>query len=141
MYLTLALVVLFASIAVFFSQEFISVFKKLFAIKGAPLFVPLLVASWLVVTFSYWSLWIVYYYHEMLQIILTFLLHIMPFEKGAESVALVILLTVISVLPVFLIDLLVRRQTYKPYKYPNITSAIIWMVSAILLLALAPIYQ
>lgn len=136
MYLTLALVVLFASIAVFFSQEFISVFKKLFAIKGVPLFLPLLVASWLIIAFNYWSLWIVYYYNEMLQIILTFMMHVIPFEKGAGSVALVILLTVISVLPVYLIDLLVRRQTYKPYKYLNITSAIIWLVSAILLLAL-----
>jgi hypothetical protein len=136
MYLTLALVVLFASIAVFFSQEFISVFKKLFAIKGVKLFLPLFLASWFVFTFDYWALWIVYYYREMLQICLTFLVSIMPFQEFAEQVSLVIFLWAISVLPVFIIDQVLRRKTYKGYQYPNVTSMIVFLVSAILLLAL-----
>lgn len=137
MLLTLALVVLFASIAVFFAQEFIRAIKKVFAIKGVPLFLPLFAASWLIYTFDYWALWIVYYYREMLQIGLSFLIYIIPLQPAiAEPIALVILLTAISVLPVFLIDYIVHRKTFLRYKYPNVTSAIILIVSAILLLAL-----
>lgn len=136
MLLTLAMVVLFASIAVFFSQEFIRTFKKIFAIKGVKLFLPLFLASWLIFTFDYWSLWCVYYYREILQAILIFLIQIMPFQQAAEPIALIILLTVISVLPVFLIDFFMRKKTFKGYKYPNVTSALILIVSSVILLAL-----
>ncbi len=136
MLLTLALVVLLASITVFFSQEFIGAFKKLFAIKGVPLFLPLIAASWLIFTFDYWALWGAYYYREMLETMLNFLLRIMPFQKFATPVSLIILLTVISILPVILLDLYCKRKTYRGYPYPNVTSLIILIVTSILLFTL-----
>lgn len=134
MLVTLAAVIFFASIFVFFSQEFIRTFKKIFAIKAVALFLPLLIASWLIFTFVHLFLWTAYYYREMLQAVLTFLVYLMPFHQQAKSLAMIILLTVISVLPVILIDLFVRQRTYQPYKYPYLTSTIIWIVNAELLL-------
>lgn len=136
MFLTLALVVVFASILVIFAQEFIRALKKLFAIKGVALFLPLLIASWLVYTFDYWALWIIYYYREMLHILLGFLIYLNPFPQIAEPVALVILLEVITVLPVFLADIFLRKRTYIGYQYPYLTSTLIFIVSSMLLLAL-----
>jgi len=135
MLLTLAMVIFFASIAVFFSQEFIRGIKKIFAIKGAILFIPLLIASWLIYTFQYWALWGVFYYREVLQTMLSFLIHIMPFKQAARPLSLILLLTFISVVPVLVIDLLMVKRTYLHYKYPYVTSALIWLISAVLLLA------
>ncbi len=136
MLLTLALVILGASIAVFFAQEFIGMFKKLFAIKMVRLFLPLLIASWLVYTFEYLALWMVYYYREILQVGLTFLINIMPFHQYAGPISLIILLFTITTLPVFLIDELQRKRTFKGYQYPNVTRILIFIVSSVLLLAL-----
>lgn len=134
--LSLAMVVFFASIMVFFSQEFIRTFKRIFAIKGAKTIIPLAIASWAIYTFDYWFLWVIYYCREFLQASLTLLTHIMPFQKEAESVALILLLMFVSVVPVYLLDWFLRFRTYKPYKYNYLTSTIILITSSILLLAI-----
>lgn len=134
MLLTLAILVFFASIIVFFSQEFIRMFKRIFAIWGAKTIIPLAVASWAVFTFDYWFLWAIYYYKELLQRSCDFLTELMPFQQGAALVAAIILLTVISVAPVYFLDLFLRKRTYKHYKYPYVTSTMIWLISSELLL-------
>jgi len=58
----------------------------------------------------------------------------MPFEQGAKSVALVILLTFFSVVPVLIIDFFIRRKNYKGYPYPYITSSLIWIFCVALLI-------
>ncbi|HAT9660178.1 TPA: hypothetical protein JBD28_08950, partial [Legionella pneumophila subsp. pneumophila] len=108
MLLTLALVILFATIMVFFSQEFIRTFKKILAIKGAKLLVPLGIASWLIYNFDYLFIWVIYYIREVLQAVLAFLTRIMPFKPYSTSIALIILLTTVSVGPVLLLDLIYR---------------------------------
>lgn len=130
MYLTLALVVFSAAILVLFSQEFIGIFKKIFAIKGAKLFLPLLIGSWLVVDFEDIFLWGLYYFREIVNAIVLFLSQIIPFQ-GAYSIVLIILLTIISVVPVFLFDMYLIKKTYKHYEYPYITSTLIWIITAL----------
>lgn len=136
MLVTLALLVFFGSILVFFSEEFTKLFKKLFAIKGAKLFIPLFIASWLIYTFDFWFLWAVFYIRETLLYLLIFLTNIMPFKTGAESVALVIIISAVSVVPVFLLDIQARRKNFKPYKFPYVTSWIIWILCVLLLIIL-----
>ncbi|MBI2785413.1 MAG: hypothetical protein HYX60_03545 [Legionella longbeachae] len=136
MLVTLALVVLLGSIFVFFSDEFIKTFKKLFAIKGAKLFIPLLAASWFVYTFDFWCLWAIFYLREILRAVFVFVVSIIPVQPGATSIVLVILLTVLSVAPVWIMDALSRRKTYKGYKYPYITSGVIWIVCVVLLIVI-----
>lgn len=136
MLLTLATVIFFASIALFFSQEFVRIFKKIFAVKGVKLFLPLAVASWLVYNCDYWFLWIIYYCREVLNAALSFLTRLVPLSEIASAVALIFLLTLSSVVPVILLDLLSKRKTYKGYKYPYLTSTLIWIVCSVLLIAI-----
>lgn len=136
MLLTLAIVVFFASIFVFFSQEFIKTGKKIFSIKGAPLILPLAIASWLLYQFSSWILWGLYYYGEVLAKLRKMLIMVIPFQQLGYPLATIIVLTVISVLPVVLLDIYLKHKTYKGYKYPYTTSSIIWIISVVVLLVL-----
>jgi len=52
----LALIILLTSIVVFFSQEFGGLIKKFFSIPGTLLFIPLIAASALVVSYEPWLL-------------------------------------------------------------------------------------
>ncbi|MGL6030198.1 MAG: hypothetical protein ACRC0M_10545, partial [Legionella sp.] len=131
MLLTLAIVVFFASIFVFFSQEFIKTGKKIFSIKGAPLILPLAIASWLLYQFSSWILWGLYYYGEVLIKLRKMLIMVIPFQQLGYPLATIIVLTVISVLPVVLLDIYLKHKTYKGYKYPYTTSSIIWIISVV----------
>jgi len=134
MYLTLILVVFFGSIVVFFAQEFSGTFKKIFAIKGMILLIPLAVASWAVYAFDYWVLWAIYYYRELLQAGLYFLQSLIPFQKGSETIALVVLLTAVSVIPVLALDFILRKRTFKGYQYPYVTSTLILIITTVSLL-------
>ncbi|HHI9989665.1 TPA: hypothetical protein ACQDQH_002762 [Legionella pneumophila] len=129
-----ALVVLFGVVMVLFSEEFSKSLKKLWAIKGARLLLPLFAASWFIYTFDFLFVWVIFYLSKFLHEILAFLIRIMPFQQGAESIALVILLTFFSVVPVLIIDFFTRRKTYKSYPYPYITSTLIWILCIVLLI-------
>ncbi|WP_058535681.1 hypothetical protein [Legionella saoudiensis] len=136
MLFTMTLVILLGAIAVFFSQEFLGFIKKVFAVKGVKLFLPLLAASWFVFSFGDWVIWGITYYRELLATVLTFIVAIIPLPQIAEYTALVIVLTVVSVLPVYLIDLYMRKRSYKSYNYPYTTSTLLFIVSTFVLLAL-----
>lgn len=134
MLLTLALVVLISSIVVFFSDEFIKIFKKIFAIKGVMLLLPLFVASWLIYNFNFWFLWTIFYAREVLHDVLNFLVRITPFQKGAVLVDLVIMLTFLSVVPVLILDIISRRKNFKRYQHPYALSSFIFILSVFLLI-------
>ena len=133
MLITLAVVVFFASIFVFFSQEFIRTFKRLFAIKGAKLILPLAAASWFVYKFELWVLWAIYYYREVLLNMVTLVTHILPFKRAAPGIALILVLTLLSVVPVFIADFIFKKRTFRPYPYPYLTSSLIWVLNAVVL--------
>lgn len=134
MYLTLALVVLVAAIVVLFSQEFIQLFKKIFAIKGAKLVLPLLVISWLIYTFDYLVLLVIYYYSDALNSVITFLSNLLPFQTGAYPIVMILVLTTISVVPVIALEHYLWKKNYKHYQYPYLTSTLIWIASSIVLI-------
>jgi len=134
MLFTLAAVVFCAAIFVFFSQEFISTFKKIFAIKGAPLILPLAAASLVIYSFDYWCLLAVYYYRQVLNSMVSFLTMLIPLGQISSYIAAILVLTFISVIPVLVLDLVSRKKTYKPYPYPYLTSSIIWLISAFILI-------
>lgn len=137
MLFTLAAVVFFAAIMTFFSQEFIRMFKKIMAIKGAKLVLPLLAASWLVLTYDYWALWVVYYFRELLNGIVMMIAYIIPFGQISYYVASILVLTIISVAPILCFDYFVyRKKNYKPYPHSYLVSTIIWLVCALTLIVL-----
>lgn len=134
MYITLALVVLLGAILVLFSQDFIKFIKKIFGIKGAILILPIALASWCVYTFNYYVLWGLYYCHEALQAIIAFFATFIPFQSIAVPLITILFLTFIAVAPVFLLDWYLWKKSYKHYKYPYVTSTLIWIVCAALLI-------
>jgi hypothetical protein len=134
--LTIALITFLGSIGVFFSEEFTRLVKKILAIRGATLVLPLFVASWLMYTYNFWILRGISYLRLMLQDVRILLMSAMPFEQGAESVVLLSLLTLFSVTPVLVIQLHKRRTSQAPFKYPYATSTIIWIISVLLLIVI-----
>jgi hypothetical protein len=132
MLLTLALVVFLGAIFISFSQEFISLIKKIFEIKGAKLVLPLAIGSWLVYHFDYWILWIVYYYREVVSGLVYYLSYFFPFKDFVSGIFLIILLTGVSVAPVFILETYLWKKHFKHYPYPYVTSTIIWAVTALL---------
>lgn len=134
MLVTLALVIFSASILILFSQEFIRTFKKILAIKGAKLLLPLALGSWLVISFDYLFLWAIFYISEILIDVVRFLARLLPFEQFALPIVQIILLTVISVVPVFLLDIYLLKKTYKHYAYPYLTSTLVWIIIALILI-------
>ena len=133
---TLAAVVFCATIFVFFSQEFINVAKKILTIPGANLILPLALASWFVYHAYPWILGSIYHYKILLNTLAAFFASVLPLGELSSYVGAILLLTVISVLPVFLLDLLFIKKTYKPYPYPYLTSTFLWLVNALTLVIL-----
>lgn len=135
MLVTLALVVFAAAIAVFFSQEFIKVFKKIFALKGAQLFLPLAVASWTVHAFEDFFLWLIYYYKVCLNTVLYWIALVIPLGDYSYPMGCILLLTAVSVVPVVVWDWVTHKRTFKWYQYPYFASTLLWLITSILLFA------
>lgn len=133
MLVTLAAVVFFASIFIFFSQEFIRGIKRIFEIKGAKTVIPLAIASWLIYTFDYWFLWLVIYYRTIVREVLLFLVKPFSLDSWAPAIFTILVLTLIAVVPVWIIEFIYHKRTRHHYPYPNITSAIIWIVTAVII--------
>jgi hypothetical protein len=130
----LAAVVFVAAIAVFFAQEFIRLFKRVFEIKGALLVLPLALASYLVYALEAWVHLGLLYYRDHLLKGLSFLLSFLPAQNWVYPVLVVLLLTFVSVAPVLAWDFYSLKKTHKHYPYPYVTSTIVWLVSALVLL-------
>lgn len=137
MLLTLALIIFFSSILVVFSKEFIQLFKKIFSIKGSKLVIPLLIVSWVIYSFNVLFLSLLFYLREVLNNIVLFIVKMVPFHQGATSFSLIILLTLLSTVPIIIIDIFSRRRKgykrYTRYKHPYLTSTLIWIIVVFLL--------
>lgn len=134
MLVTLALLVICASIAVFFSQEFTRTYKKIMKIKGAALLLPLVLASMIVYNFIYVLLSVLIYVKDILQKLITWTSILCPCNQWAAPLATILVISVLSVLPVYVLNYLSRKKTYQPYKYPYLTSLFIWIVLVMLVL-------
>lgn len=134
MYLTLALVVFFGAIAAFFAQEFVQIGKKIFAYRLALLFIPIALASWAVLTYDAWFFWLLSYYREVLVSMLIDLQKIIPFSTGARFIAMVVLLSLVSIVPVIVIDQWIKRKDPVGFPHCYVTSAVIFLISAAVLL-------
>lgn len=130
---TFALAVLFVAMIVIFSQDIKKVFKSIFAYKIAQFILPLLLASTVIYVFNEWVLWVLYYYSYGLKIALHFVIQNMPFQYGAEIIARVLLLCIISVLPVVVLKFIFSKKSYIPFQYPYLTSTVLWIITAMIL--------
>jgi hypothetical protein len=131
--IVLSLIVVSCAIVVFFSQEFGKFFKKLFAIRGMKLFLPLVLASAIVVDYSNWVLWGLLRFKAFLHSMVATLASWLFFHAGATFVANVLVLAGFSILPVLAINSWVKKKTYHSFHYAYLTSTIIWLLIAVLL--------
>ncbi|WP_028388279.1 hypothetical protein [Legionella fairfieldensis] len=132
--LTVALVVLTCSIIVFFSQEFVNFFKKLFAIPGMTLFLPLLLITALLVYYEPWFSWILSIIQTIFDKLVVAIANVLSFHRGVKYVASVLVLWSLSVLPVWIIDVWYKRKTYHAFSYSYLISTVIWLVAAAVLI-------
>lgn len=128
------LLILCASIIVFFIEDFQKLFKKIFSIVGTKLFLPILFASILFYKLDAWILWVLYYYKEIMLYFLKIILKCLPAKLQLFSIAEVILLSIFSVLPVTIMNRISLRNTRMLYKYPYLTSLVIFIISAFVLI-------
>lgn len=132
MLLTVALVVVCCAIIVFFSEEWTNVFKKIFAIRGMKLLLPLFLVSMLVVYYDPWITWALLetkrFLHHIAEIITNKLNH-----RYALWVANVAILMGISVLPVFIANFWIKHKSFEAFRHAFFTSMMLWLLVAILL--------
>ncbi|ARG96728.1 hypothetical protein [Legionella micdadei] len=132
--LTVALVVLISSIVVFFSKEFGDLFKKLFAIPGMKLFLPLIFATGLVAYYESWVYLGLTKFQDVLLGLVEKLASWMPFRKGASDAVKILALMVFSFLPVMAIDFWIKKKkSYDSFRYAGLTITIVWLFLAVLL--------
>ncbi|MFZ4077168.1 MAG: hypothetical protein ACOYKA_04195 [Legionellaceae bacterium] len=133
---TMVILVVLASIIIFFSEELSKIFKKIIKIKGASLILPLLFASWVVVHYdarlSYALLAMQRYLH---QFILSFA-QAFPFKWGAVSIVTFFFLTSFSALPAYVFyEVAVRKKMRHAEYWVSLTYALLWLVLMFFLMA------
>ena len=132
MELTIALVFLGSAIVVFFANEFSHVFKKIWAIPGVKLLLPLCVLSWVVVVYEAWGYWLLQKGHGILDRVVHVLVLWLPFEAGALACIRIIFLFIIASVPLWIHRV---RPTKNSLKETAVFSwgLVLWMVAVVLI--------
>ncbi|KTD50177.1 hypothetical protein Lqui_1502 [Legionella quinlivanii] len=132
MLLTLALVVFCSAIIVFFAEEFGGVAKKIFAIPGVKLILPLLIASSIVALYEDWIVWILlinkYAFHSAMSSIAS----LFPFEQFAAETVQILFLLILTLVPPFIFITLRKRKTILPFPYTWLICLLLWLFFSIL---------
>lgn len=132
------LIVLCTAIVGMFSQEFTSLFKRIFSIPGAPLFLPLILISLIVETRLIWVWALLASIRSGLVFLEAKLASLMPQHVIMEFLVQALVLTLLPVIPMLLVAYLTRKNTLSdPMFYMYRISAAIWLISAILFVTIS----
>ncbi|WP_419419159.1 hypothetical protein ACNVED_11525 [Legionella sp. D16C41] len=120
-------IIVLAAIFVFFSAEFGRMIKKIMAIRGVALFLPLTLVSWIVASYEPWILWTLLYVKIGFHMAVFGIVSIIPFPIGRESLATFILIYSLTLIPLAIIYW--RKKKYPVYYKSNqwIITAAIWL--------------
>ena len=130
----IVLVVLCTAIVVFFAQEFARLFKKIAAIPGVMLLVPLAFASWVVEYYEDWGLWLLLLFKNGLHQLIHWLDEHLPPQLVAVSFSHILQLCLLAGLPVWILLVVAKsRKRYEPWPYTYQIGTALWIVGAILL--------
>lgn len=132
MFETLALVIIIVSVFVFFSKEFTDKLNKLFEIRGVKLFLPLLLASWVMLYFESIFFWISTYAQVILVMILTPLATALPFGDYSLKIAEIFFLTLLPSLIVLGGVLYSSRRMNRPNPTMNLVALGLWLYFVLL---------
>lgn len=134
MYLTIVLIVIFAAVVVFFSEEIAGVIIKIFSIPGVKLLLPLTFASWVVEYYQEWGLWILLWCKKLLHQLVHQLAANLPFHVGSVFFVHVTHLFLLGCLPIWIgYGVAKYRGMYEPWPYAFLSGMLLWLVAAILL--------
>jgi hypothetical protein len=129
------LLVVFTAIVGFFSQELLHGFKRIFSIPGTKLCFPLMFASLIAESYALWG----YRGLSSLRATLSILEHrvsaLLPFQTAALMLTRVFILTILAMIPLWIIAFLTRKNHLSGAMYwAYCCSAVICAVSVILLI-------
>jgi hypothetical protein len=137
MMLSLAMIVFPSAILLLFAQEFARLTRKLLAIPGVKLLLPILLASCLIEIYQDWEQWVLLYtqakFHNWVQMTG----ERMPFQAGAQHLIRVASLFILPCLPISLFWVEVKRKG--EHTLPAVSyylSAMLWLVAASVLIVL-----
>ena len=134
MLVTIAIIVFLASIASFFSQEFTRLFKKIFAIPGVKLILPLFLASFIIIFYEEFGQWLLVRFQIFLHKVVVKLDMILPFKTGFISLGRIISLFIIASVPIWIAEWSAIRKKYQaPHSGTYWLGFVLWIVAAILL--------
>ncbi|KTC71717.1 hypothetical protein Lbir_1572 [Legionella birminghamensis] len=132
MLLTLALVVLCSAIIVFFAEEFGGVFKKIFALPGVKLILPLLIASFIVAAYEDWIVWILLANKYVFHSAMSYIASLFPFQQFAAETVQILFLLFLTLFPPFIFITLRKRKTVVPFRYTWLICLVLWLFFSIL---------
>jgi hypothetical protein len=128
-------IVLIFSIVGFFSQEWIGLFTRFFSIPGMRLFLPLFVVSTVVEHTEPWLFKGFYYIKMGLLMTAHRLQEALPFQLGAYTVARVLILVIIVLIPLWIVQGLRRRKGLSSAAdWVGYFSALLWAMLTILMI-------
>lgn len=134
MLVTFAIVVFLSSIVVFFADEFGGYLKKILAIPGAKLLLPLVLASFFVEIYEGLGLWLLARCQVFIHQLIYQCAKVLPFEKVSITVARIVYLFLVASLPLWIFRFrAMRRGQRKPQHFAYYLALLLWMVATILL--------
>lgn len=134
MLVSLALVVFGSSIAVFFSNEWHALFKKVFAIPGVKLFMPLLIVSCFIEKYALNEYWLLTGLQALITHFIRFCAAVLPFQTGALHISKIIYLFLFACLPAWILCFREKRKELDPmWPKPYRIGVALWVILAFLL--------
>lgn len=133
MLMSLFWVVLLSSIVVFFASEWSDFFKKIFAIPGAKLLLPLIGFTTLIIAYKPWVVWGLIHLQANLQVFVTKLAKWLSFIPDNLLLVQIFVLMALTLLPMLAINTALERKKYISFKYTYIVGIAIWILVASLL--------
>ena len=134
MFLTLTLIVVIASICMFFSQEFASLFNKIANIPGVKLLAPLVLASWVIERYENWVLWSLLKLKGWFHYVILELAKFLPFEMAAISVTHALHIFLLTILPMLVLHIVAKtKPRYELWPHTYLLGMMTWITLVILL--------
>lgn len=123
---SLSLLILCCAIIVMFSQEIIDLIKKIIALHGMKILLPLFLISFVSINYESWVIWILLWIRWGLAIAIYYIASILNFFSGLLFAKLLILVT-LTITPVVIINFWTQRKSFSPFYHAFFTSMIIWL--------------
>lgn len=130
---TLLAVILVGAVFCFFSQEFVHFFKKILAVPGLDVILPLAFASLVLNLLSYWLIAFIEFCRRALYDIVFFLVSSLPFNNLNYYCATLLVLLSISLVIVVVEKMVLEKTHYKNVSDAYFYGVLIWIASVMIL--------